>query len=145
MAPFWRGVSCLSTASHRREETRIFPSPTLLHRSPPNAPPFPVWEHPLGALCLEMCLHPQGKSTFLIFSFIQNENFSFSCFFSFFSCQPHQSSTRCHPSGGQVQYGNLQMLKDTNTWTCSEQHQRPRPVSLHPHQCQDRLLWNNLL
>lgn len=87
---------------------------------------FPSVGTAIGALCLEMCVHPQGKSMFQIFSFIQN--------LLLLPAPPEQ-----HLSGGQGQYGNLQMLGDANSWTCSEHHQCPRPVSLHPHQRQEEM------
>lgn len=126
MAPIW--VFCLSTASHRREETRIFPSLTLLHRSPPSAPPFPVWEQPHGALCPETRLHPHGKSTFPIFSFIQN--------LLLLPAPPEQRTVpsprgpgaiRKSPDVGRTQTAGL------------AQNSTSVPVSLHPHRCQEEM------
>lgn len=91
------------------------PQPLSLH----SASPFPAWEQPLRALCPEACFQPQGKLTFPVLSLMQNV--------LLLPAPPEQQM--CHLSEGQLQYRSLQMPGDKNSWTCSEHHQCPVPVS----------------
>lgn len=87
-----------------------------------------VWEQPLRALCPEICTQSQGKLTFPIFLINAKRSSPAS-----FTRAAHQ----CHLSEGQLHYGNLQMLGDKNSQTCS--FQCSGPVSLYTHRRQQEM------